>query len=220
MAYPKNCPKCGRPMHSFWCLHCGYMVNGEVITKESKNPSASDLEIYLGDRFEEWVVKNSNISKDGYSDLCDKKIFWRLLDWRGDKYIEGYRPLSSSSPDLLMECVTTTSTIHEVGDIIAVECKWRSKIGFYLDIKDIEKYEGYMNSNLLNRPIKNLFYVFGFGWCGDSPESVYVVPARELYDYDKDTCRITFPIKETEKEKMGRLERFKKKDNRCLLYIK
>ena len=90
---------------------------------------------YLGDRFEEWVVKNSNISKDGYSDLCDKKIFWRLLDWRGDKYIEGYRPLSSSSPDLLMECVTTTSTIHEVGDIIAVECKWRSKIGFYLDIK-------------------------------------------------------------------------------------
>ena len=43
---------------------------------------------YLGDRFEEWVVKNSNISKDGYSDLCDKKIFWRLLDWRGDKYIE------------------------------------------------------------------------------------------------------------------------------------
>ena len=134
---------------------------------------------YLGDRFEEWVVKNSNISKDGYSDLCDKKIFWRLLDWRGDKYIEGYRPLSSSSPDLLMECVTTTSTIHEVGYIIAVECKWRSKIGFYLDIKDIEKYEGYMNSNLLNRPIKNLFYVFGFGWCGDSPESVYVVPARE-----------------------------------------
>ena len=103
---------------------------------------------------------------------------------------------------------------------IAVECKWRSKIGFYLDIKDIEKYERYMNSNLLNRPIKNLFYVFGFGWCGDSPESVYVVPARELYDYDKDTCRITFPIKETEKEKMGRLERFKKKDNRCLLYIK
>lgn len=112
---------------------------------------------YLGDRFEEWVVKNSNISKEGYPDLCDKKIFWRLLDWRGDKYIEGYRPLSSSSPDLLMECVTTTSTIHEVGDIIAVECKWRSKIGFYLDIKDIEKYEGYMNSNLLNRPIKTCF---------------------------------------------------------------
>ena len=69
---------------------------------------------------------------------------------------------------------------------------------------------GFIGANLLNRPIKNLFYVFGFGWCGDGPESVYVVPARELYDYDKDTRRITFPIKETEKEKMSRLERFKK----------
>ena len=43
---------------------------------------------YLGDRFEEWVVKNSNISKDGCSDLDTGKIFWRLLDWRGDKYVE------------------------------------------------------------------------------------------------------------------------------------
>lgn len=34
---------------------------------------------YLGDRFEEWVVKNSNISKDGYSDLCDKKIWKRKV---------------------------------------------------------------------------------------------------------------------------------------------
>lgn len=59
MAYPKNCPKCGRPMHSFWCLHCGYMVNGKVITKESKNPNASDLEIYLGDRFDT-VCYNEN----------------------------------------------------------------------------------------------------------------------------------------------------------------
>ena len=101
---------------------------------------------YLGDRFEEWVVKNSNISKDGCSDLDTGKIFWRLLDWRGDKYVEGYRPLSSSSPDLLLECAVDRSRIYKVGEIIAVECKWRSKVGFYLDRKDIEKYEVYMLS--------------------------------------------------------------------------
>ena len=28
---------------------------------------------YLGDRFEEWVVKNSNISKDGCSDFGYRK---------------------------------------------------------------------------------------------------------------------------------------------------
>ena len=150
---------------------------------------------YLGDRFEEWVVKNSNISKDGY------------------------RPLSSSSPDLLLECAVDRSAIYEVGEIIAVECKWRSKAGFYLERKDIEKYEVYMNINQLNRPIKSLFYVFGFGWLNDAPEQVYVVPARELYDYDKDTGQITFPAKESESERLERLKRFKKKDNKCLMYI-
>ena len=174
---------------------------------------------YLGDRFEEWVVKNSNISKDGCSDLDTGKIFWRLLDWRGDKYVEGYRPLSSSSPDLLLECAVDRSRIYKVGEIIAVECKWRSKVGFYLDRKDIEKYEVYMNINQLNRPIKSLFYVFGFGWVNDTPEQVYVVPARELYDYNKDTGQVTFPAKESESEKLERLKRFKRKDNRCLMYI-
>lgn len=58
-----------------------------------------------------------------------------------------------------MECAVDRSRIYKVGEIIAVECKWRSKVGFYLDRKDIEKYEVYMNINQLNRPIKSLFYV-------------------------------------------------------------
>lgn len=59
MKKEKLCPKCGKAMHSFWCLHCGYMVNGKVITKQEKNPSASDLEIYLGERFKS-VCYNEN----------------------------------------------------------------------------------------------------------------------------------------------------------------
>lgn len=59
MKKEKLCPKCGKAMHSFWCLHCGYMVNGKVITKQEKNPSASDLEIYLGERFQS-VCYNEN----------------------------------------------------------------------------------------------------------------------------------------------------------------
>jgi hypothetical protein len=118
-----------------------------------------------------------------------------------------------------LECAVDRSRIYKVGEIIAVECKWRSKVGFYLDRKDIEKYEVYMNINQLNRPIRSLFYVFGFGWVNDAPEQVYVVPARELYDYNKDTGQVTFPAKESESEKLERLKRFKRKDNRCLMYI-
>ena len=171
-------------------------------------------------------VKNAIIEDNGRGDLffdvAPKGRFTARVICKSDGILAGvqYARVLARTEKFDCKFLKNDGDVIKVGDIIAVECKWRSKIGFYLDIKDIEKYEGYMNSNLLNRPIKNLFYVFGFGWCGDSPESVYVVPARELYDYDKDTCRITFPIKETEKEKMDRLERFKKKDNRCLLYIK
>lgn len=58
---------------------------------------------YYGDRFEEWVVMHSNISKDGMPDTGKHAPFWRLLEWRGDKYVNGYRPVSSSAPDLLLE---------------------------------------------------------------------------------------------------------------------
>ncbi|MCD8182719.1 MAG: hypothetical protein LUE99_06110 [Bacteroides sp.] len=164
---------------------------------------------YCGDRFEEWVVKNSNIIKNRPTDSCNERIFWRLLDWRGDKFIDGYSALSSSAPDLLMECITMTSRIYEVGDVIAVECKWRNDVNFYLKKEDIEKYERFMSSNNLSRPIKKLFYVFGFGWSGDNPDSVYIVPAKELYNYNKETHLIRFPYKENSEEKAKRLERYR-----------
>lgn len=189
-----------------------FMDTFQYFKKRTKNK-------YLGDRFEEWVVKSSNISKDGSTNSCGGNVFWRLLDWRGDKYIEGYRALSSSSPDLLMECIQESSTIYKTGEIIAVECKWRNKMDFFLDKKDIEKYEDYINSNKLACPIRGLFYVFGFGWMCDNPESVYVVPAEELYHYDKENHKIIFPDQESEDEKAKRLKPFKKKDNKCLMYF-
>ena len=60
-----KCPKCGKPImkkesKSFYCLYCGYMENGNTITKTKKNNSASDIEIYLGDRFDK-VYRNENM---------------------------------------------------------------------------------------------------------------------------------------------------------------
>ena len=64
---------------------------------------------YYEDRFEEWVVMHSNISKDGMPGTGGTSPFWRLLEWRGDKYINGYYPVSSSAPDLLLECISNES---------------------------------------------------------------------------------------------------------------
>lgn len=162
---------------------------------------------YYGDRFEEWVVKNSNISKDGSAYSNGGKPFWKLLEWRGDKYIDGYRPLSSSAPDLLLECISNCSTVgYEVGDIIAVECKWRSEKGFYLEWSDVKKYEEYIIANEQRYPIKHLFYVFGFGWSCGQPEQVYIIPAKELYEYDKSTRAVKFISDRSIERKNKRLE--------------
>lgn len=158
---------------------------------------------YYGDRFEEWVVMHSNISKDPYVKIEETSCYWRLLEWRGDKYIEGYRPLSSSSPDLLLECISKTGKAYVVGDVIAVECKWRSKENFFLEPEDIKKYERYMNDNKRGFRIKQLFYVFGFGWLSGNPQSVYVVPANKLYDYDKGSGTIKFCTKETKAQSLS-----------------
>lgn len=175
-----------------------------------------DKKKYDGDRFEEWVVKNSNISKNGSN--FDSKFFWKLLEWRGDKFIDGYRALSSSAPDLLLECINQSSQIYKSGDIIAVECKWRSNEDFFIDRKQINNYENYISANGPKFPIRNLFYVFGFGWSKDGPERVYVIPANELYHYDKTTRKIQFP-EEEKANKINRLQQYRHENiNKSLIY--
>lgn len=166
-----------------------------------------DKKKYEGDRFEEWVVKNSNISKDGSNP--NDKLFWKLLEWRGDKYIDGYRALSSSSPDLLLECINNSNKIYKPGDRIAVECKWKNKEDFFIEREHINKYENYISTNELKLPIKDLFYVFGFGWSCNGPEAVYVIPAKELYNYNKTTHKTKFPLKEEKIDKIKRLQKYK-----------
>ena len=174
---------------------------------------------FCGDRFEEWVVENSNISKDGLTNSGNGKSFWRLLDWRGDKYINGYRALSSSAPDLLMECISTDRS-YGVGEIIAVECKWKSNFpDKLLEIKEILKYEAYLRDDKARYSVKHLFYVFGFGW-SCNPVEVYVVPANALYTYNVNTGSVIFHVKGKGEELLKQLERYKwnKAKSRFLMY--
>lgn len=176
---------------------------------------------FCGDRFEEWVVRNSNISKNGSTDSGYITPFWRLLDWRGDKYIDGYRALSSSAPDLLIECISDVDRNYNVGEIVAVECKWKSKFpDKLLEIKDIIKYEEYIRDDKARYSVKQLFYVFGFGWSCENPEMVYVVPASALYSYDEDTGSVIFHVRGKGEDLLKQLERcrWNKDKSRYLMY--
>lgn len=153
---------------------------------------------YEGDRFEEWVVSNSNIQKNPKG--TDGKSYWRLLEWRGDNYVSGWYPLSNLSPDLVLECISDKANQY-LGTSIAVECKYRNKRNdFFLDLKQIKNYEEYIAER--KPKIDVLFYLFGFGWKNDAPEEVYLIPSKVIYEYNRDAGEIKFlnTLDETRKE--------------------
>lgn len=54
-----KCVRCGKNMRYHFCLHCGYMLNGNVIDTKKKI-EASNIEKYLGDDYND-VLYNENI---------------------------------------------------------------------------------------------------------------------------------------------------------------
>ena len=153
---------------------------------------------YEGDRFEEWVVSNSNIQKNPKE--ADGKSYWRLIEWRGDNYVSGWYALSNLSPDLVLACIHDPDSQY-FGENIAVECKYRNnRNNFFLEPEQIKNYEEYI---VQRKPqIKVLYYLFGFGWNNNAPEEVYLIPSTALYEYDRETGEIKFlnTLDEIEKE--------------------
>lgn len=162
---------------------------------------------YEGDRFEEWVVSNSNIQKDPRK--SDGNPFWRLLEWRGDKYIKGWYALSNLSPDLILECVSNKENkIYCTGQCIAVECKYRNhRNDFFLKKEHIVNYEEYVADE--KNHICALFYIFGFGWKNDAPEEVYLIPSTAIYEYDRKSQNVDFKCSRDESAREDRYKDYK-----------
>ena len=148
---------------------------------------------FYGLRFEEWVVRWSNIVVDSCKDCGG---YWILKDWRGDKSYfrhcidrsnengslenkkedketksKRYKiiPKSSLYPDLTLEAADREEPgFWKVGTKIYVECKWTQKGVFYLKKDSIQHYDDFLlevlpDSRYTDR-LKRLFFVFGIGW--------------------------------------------------------
>lgn len=148
---------------------------------------------FYGLRFEEWVVRWSNIEVK-----CSKNYepYWILKDWRGDKSYfrhcidkpkEGdtlenkkdgketkskrYKiiPKSSLAPDLTLVAVESEKRRSwKPGTEIYVECKWTQKGEFYLKKESIKHYDDFLAETLpdfsYTDRLGRLFFVFGVGW--------------------------------------------------------
>jgi hypothetical protein len=116
-----------------------------------------------GDDFEKYVVKKFN-SK-----------YFNVVEWAGDKYIDGIYADTTLHPDLLMEI-----TLQHKKELFYVECKWRkgfsgNKVSFAR--KDqFERYKKFEKDKKL--PV---FIALGIGGKASNPKTMYTLPLRLIY---------------------------------------
>jgi len=122
----------------------------------------------------------SNFDKQHAKGVCFEKFVVRLfqpsvftlLEWRGDKNVDGIAPLSCKNPDLVL--------CHEMNDsktFLAVECKYRSNLrdGFILEGPQYDNYEAFLKKTHI--PV-NL--VVGIGGLAEKPYEVFVIPLKDV----------------------------------------
>jgi LPXTG-motif cell wall-anchored protein len=127
-----------------------------------KDAVQEETEAEKGRAFENYVVSRFN------------KEYFELKEWRSDKYHEGVYATSSQLPDLEYHFRTKSQFAK-----FAVECKWRAE--FFKG--RIEWAKGYQLSNYRDYERKrniDVFVIIGLGGTPENPQSVYVVPLREI----------------------------------------
>lgn len=158
----------------------------EARSRIEKSGEDSETEIIdqikkSGDDFEKFVVKKFS------------REYYNVVEWAGDKYIDGIYADTTLHPDLLMEL-----QLKSGNELFYVECKWRK--GFIGDevqfarMDQLERYKQFEKEK--NIPV---FIALGIGGKAGKPEALYNLPLRfinsnsitreELKQYEKDISK-------------------------------
>ncbi len=124
----------------------------EIINYNKKN----------GDDFEKFIVQK-----------FDKK-YYTIIEWAGDKYINGTYAKTTPQPDILLEFKLRQKSSH-----LSVECKWRKNLYKNgVEFAKKEQFERYKNFQMdMEIPV---FVAIGIGGKGQSPEQLFIVPISEI----------------------------------------
>ena len=159
------------------------------LSEEDSETEVIDHVKKRGDDFEKYVVKKFTPK------------YYNVVEWAGDKYIDGIYADTTLHPDLLMEI-----TLQYSKKLFYVECKWRkgyngNKVEF-ASIKQIDRYKQFEKVKKL--PV---FIALGIGGKASDPETMYLLSLRliesnsitkeELKKYEKNLEKgFYFDIKE------------------------
>lgn len=163
------CSGCGYEIPSDWkfCAECGTSVQATTEVSSTSSTSnedeiSDDLPEEKGLRFEKYILHKFNLN------------FFKVKEWRGDKFTDGIYAESTKYPDIEIEF-----SLKDTKKLFAVECKWRK--GYFQDRiqwarkEQILIYKCYSEEN--NIPVS---VVIGVGRYPDNPEDVFVIPLDDL----------------------------------------
>lgn len=115
-----------------------------------------------GNAFEQYVVKR-----------FDRKFF-RIKEWRSDKYIDGIYADSNRYPDLEI-----SFNWKGQQDLFAVECKWRKDF-FKGELEWAEKYQLDLYQKFAKTRKLPVFIIIGIGGLPADPKYIYVIPLEDI----------------------------------------
>ena len=115
-----------------------------------------------GDKFEQYIVKKFNVD------------FFKIKEWRSDKYIDGLYAESNMNPDLEYEF-----TLKSFSTKFAVECKYRH--GLFNGGIDLAKERQIQHYKKFEIERKMPVYIaLGLGGNPDDPDELFLIPLKNL----------------------------------------
>jgi hypothetical protein len=141
-----------------------YIYKQQVKNTKSNTPIDEDFEILKvkGSQFEEFIAKKIKQNK-----------YFKILDWRSDKYVEGIYAESNKNPDLEIQF-----SLNNIVSKFAIECKYHSKIHNDIIIAPQYKIDNY-KKYAIDKKI-NVFIALGLAGDACQPSELYIIPLKNI----------------------------------------
>lgn len=136
----------------------------ELLHLNGRDPETKKLDKNKekGNDFEAFIVRKFS------------KKYFKLLDWAGDKYVEGIYAATTPQPDLKMRF-----KMKDVEVDFAVECKYRSFLPSsgveWCTETQLKKYRNFAEET--NMPV---FLALGIAGLASQPEELFIVPLAKI----------------------------------------
>jgi tellurite resistance protein len=135
----------------------------ELLAANVKETNLIDKEKEKGLDFEKYVVQKFS------------KQYFKILDWAGDKYVEGRYAQTTLEPDLKLQFKYKNIRVD-----FAVECKYRSS--FYkngIAWATENQLKNFQNFSAQKK--QPVFIIIGVGGIASAPEELYLVRLSDIY---------------------------------------